>query len=241
MSERILVINGSPRADRGITSLVINHFLQGCHELGANSEIIHVAKSDLATCDGELACFFKTDRTCLKHTDDQGTEFIEKWIQADRILLASPLHFNSVSSYFIRFLERLLCTVEPFYTENAGYPTHKGPFASKPSAVIGVCAYPGVFNFNLFKEVMLNYQRVFWLEPGGNILLPMSRDYSVLTEKNPRYSRLLGILDRIRQAGREFMQDGEISLETEDQISADTDDFDTLIQEQTAYFARLYT
>ncbi len=241
MGERILVINGSHRAERGITSLVINKFLEGCHELGATSEVIQVAKSNLATCDGELACFFKADRKCLKYTDDQGEEFIEKWIQANRIVLASPLHFNSVSSYFIRFLERLLCTVEPFYTENVGYPTHKGPFASKLSVAIGVCAYPGVFNFNLFKEVMLNYQRVFWLEPDGNILLPMARDYSVLSEKNPRHPQLMEILATIVQAGREFMQGHEITLETEDQISVDTDDFDKLIQEQTAYFTRLHT
>ena len=38
-----------------------------------------------------------------------------------------------------------------------------------------------------------------------------------------------------------FMQNNEISLETEDQISAYTDDFDKLIKDQTDYFMRLHT
>ena len=240
MSDHILVINGSPRAQRGITNIVINKFLEGCHENSATSDIIHVSMSNLKQCSGELACFFRSDRKCQIHKGDQGAEFIDKWIKSDRIVLASPLHFNCVSSYLIRFLERLLCTVDPFFTENDGFPTHRGPFESKPSVVIGVCAYPGVFNFHLFKEVMLNYQKVFWLEPCGNILVPMSRDLSVLSEKNPRYEAVTKVVEAIVQAGREFMSDNEITMETEDRISADTDEFEKLIEEQTGYFMRLH-
>lgn len=240
MGEHILVVNGSPRAERGVTSIVINKFLEGCHERGATSEVVHVSRSNLEQCAGELACFFSSEKECKVHRNDQGAEFISKWIECDRIVLASPLHFNSVSSYLVRFLERILCTVDPFFTENDGFPTHRGPFESKPSAVIGVCAYPGVFNFNLFREVMLNYQKVFWLEPGGSILVPMSRDFSILTEKNPRYRQVMKVVETIVQAGREFMDTGEVAAETEEAISADTDDFDKLIEEQTGYFMRLH-
>jgi multimeric flavodoxin WrbA len=240
MGEHILVINSSPRAGRGTTAIVVNKFLEGCHEKGATSEIINVAKADLQHCAGELACFFNPDaKTCQVHRHDQGSEFTKKWIDADRIVLASPLHFNVASAHLMRFLERLICTVEPLYAENDGFPTHKGPCEGKPSVVIGVCAYPGVSNFNLFREVMLNYQKVFWLEPCGNVLVPMSRDLTVLNETNLRYKALTHVVEAIVRAGREFMDNNEISMETEAAISADTDDIEKLFGEFDGYFLKL--
>ncbi len=240
MSEHILVVNGSPRAQRGTTGIVVNQFLEGCHEAGATSEVIDIARSELRFCAGELACFFKADNhACRVHKKDKGIEFAEKWLQADRIVLASPLHFNTVSAHLMRFLERLICMSDPLYSENDGYPTHKGPYDSKPSVAIGVCAYPGVSNFNLFKEVMLNYQKVFWLEPGGYLLVPMSRDLTVLNKTNPRYAALQEVMAAIAQAAREFMTHNEIAMETEESISRDTDDLDRLHAEFDGYFLKL--
>ena len=240
MGEHILVINGSPRAQRGTTGIVVNQFLQGCHERGASSEIIEVATTDLKFCAGELACYFRpSHQSCRVHKVDQGSEFTEKWIRADRIVLASPLHFNSVTAHLQRFLERLICISSPYYVENDGYPTHEVPYPPKPSAVIGVCAYPGVANFTLFREVMLNYQKVFWLEGAGYVLVPMSRDLTVINQTNPRYRELQQVMAAIAQAGREFMTRNEISLETEDSISRDTDDLAKLHAEFDGYFAQL--
>ena len=240
MAEHVLVINGSPRASKGITNVVIEKFLEGCHEKGATSEVLHVARSNLKPCAGELACFFNPDdRRCQIHKTDQGAEFAAKWIEADRIVLASPLHFNSVTSYLVRFLERLICTVDPVYAENDGFPTHRGPCVGKPSVVIGVCAYPGVSNFTLFREVMLNYQRVFWLEPAGNLLVPMCRDLTVLGEANPRWEAVKGVVEAIVQAGREFMTNDAVAFETEEAVSAETADRETLLREFDGYFLRL--
>jgi multimeric flavodoxin WrbA len=240
MGDKILVVNGSPRADKGITNLVINKFLEGCHEKGATSEVIHVSKAKLRHCAGELACFFRPNvSSCQIHKSDQGKEFLEKWVAADRIVLASPLHFNIMSSYLMRFLERLICLSDPVIANNDGFPTHRGPYESKPGAVIGVGAYPGVANFDLFREVMLNLLKVFWLDPGGYVLVPMSRDLTVVNETNPRHEALTKILEAISQAGREWMEFGEISPETEEAVSADSDDINNLHNELDSYFIKL--
>ena len=225
MGEHILVINGSHRGRQGSTGMVVERFLQGCHEMGASSEIIEVANTELKFCAGELACYFKPDHlSCRVHKSDQGTAFIEKWIHADRILLASPLHLNNVSSHLKRFLERLICMSSPYYIENDGYPTHEVPYAPKPSVVIGVCAHPGIDNFFLFREVMLNYQKVFWLEGGGYVLVPRAQDLLTLDAASPHYRALQEVAAAITQAGREFMLHNEITLATEDAICRDMDD-----------------
>ncbi len=240
MAEHILVVNGSPRAQRGSTGIVVDKFLEGCHQQGATSEIIEVATSTLKFCAGELACYFRPDhQACRVHKNDQGAKFTDKWVNADRIILASPLHFNNVTAHLKRFLERLICMSSPYYVENDGYPTHEVPYQPKPCVVIGVCAYPGIANFNLFREVMLNYQKVFWLEPAGYVLVPMSRDLTVMNITNPRYESLLRVTAAITQAGREFITANSISMETEETIAMDTDDLDRLHAEFDGYFAQL--
>jgi len=242
MGEHILVVNGSPRGQRGTTGIVVKQFLAGCHTLGATSEIIEVAGADLKFCAGELACYFRPEhRSCRVHRVDQGGEFTDKWLAADRIVLACPLHFNSVTAHLKRFLERLICISSPYYVENDGYPTHQVPYPPKPSAVIGVCAYPGVANFDLFREVMLNYQKVFWLEGAGSVLVPMSRDLTVLNPTNPRYQALQEVMAAVARAGREFMEHNEVAPATEAAISRDTDDLAKLHAEFAGYFAQLIT
>lgn len=239
MPEHILVINGSPRADKGITEVVTRRFLQGCTENGATSEVIYVTKCKLNACAGELACYFTGRPECQVFRNDDGRELARKWVEADRIVLASPLHFNSTTSHLMRFMERLIAISDPLYIENDGFPTHKVPYAPKPSAVIGVCAYPGAHNFALFREVMLNYQKVFWLMPGGNVLVPMSRDMTVISPTNPRHEELLRVTEAIVQAGREWMQTGEITPETEENVSRDTDEYQKLLAEYDRYFLAL--
>lgn len=239
MGEHILVINGSPRADKGITEVVTRKFLEGCALHGATSEVVYVTKCRLSACAGELACYFTGSPRCQVFRDDDGTALAKKWIEADRIVLASPLHFNSVTSHITRFLERLIAISDPLYIENHGFPTHKVPYEPKPSAIIGVCAYPGVHNFALFREVMLNYQRVFWLEPGGAVLVPMSRDLTVLGASNPRRKEVTRVVDAITRAGREWMEGGEIPPETEEDISRDTDLYEKLLGEYDSYFTAL--
>ncbi|MEN8166485.1 MAG: NAD(P)H-dependent oxidoreductase, partial [Pseudomonadota bacterium] len=173
------------------------------------------------------------------HKVDQGAEFSEKWIKADRIILASPLHLNNVTAHLKRFLERLICMSSPYYIENDGYPTHQVPYPPKPSVVIGVCTYPGVDNFNLFREVMLNYQKVFWLEGAGYVLVPMSLDLTGLNSTNPRYEALKKVMATITQAGREFMTCNEISMDTEAAISLDTGELETLHAEFDEYCTQL--
>lgn len=239
MGEHILVINGSPRADKGITEVIAGKFLEGCAESGATSETVYLSKSDIKSCQGELACYFTRSSECQVFRNDDGRQLAQKWIAADRIVLASPLHFNSVTSHITRFLERLIAISDPLYLENDGFPTHKVPYEPKPSAVIGVCAYPGVHNFALFREVMLNYQRVFWLEPGGAVLVPMSRDLTVINETNPRHKEVARVVAAVAQAGREWMRDTEILPETEEEISRDTDDYKKLLGEYDGYFTAL--
>ncbi|PLX84903.1 MAG: hypothetical protein C0617_06025 [Desulfuromonas sp.] len=240
MSEHILVLNASPRADKGITELILETFLSSCRKAGATTETIYLSKMDITPCAGELACFFRQWKKCEVFPKDDGNLIAEKFRQADRVVLASPLHVYGVASHLTRTMERLVCLAGSNLAINDGVWTHPPPYkANRPSAVIGVCAFPGAHNFVLFKETMLTMQKVFWLQPGGNVLVPMSRDLSVLGGADPRRAEHQRILDACARAGVEFMKNDCISRETEEEISRPAGPIEELVKTFESYFVAM--
>jgi hypothetical protein len=242
VAEHVLAVNGSPRAERGITHLVLQRFLAGCRAAGATTEVLHLARLKITPCEGELGCFFSQKHVCEVHPDDEGDAAVRRFATADRIVLASPLHVYGISSHLQRFMERLIVMGKPNLAINDGVWTHPGfggDRPHRPSAVIGVCAFPGVHNFVLFREIMQTLQKVYWLGPSGNVLVPMSRDLSVLHPRNPRFAELQRVLAACERAGAEFMERGAVSPETEEEVSRPTAPIEDLVQAFEGYFAEL--
>ena len=51
---KITAFNGSPRAEKGNTNLVVEEFLRGAREAGADTENISLAKMNIKPC---INCF----------------------------------------------------------------------------------------------------------------------------------------------------------------------------------------
>ncbi len=242
MPEHVLAVNGSPRAERGITNLVLQRFLAGCRAAGATTETLQLARMRIEPCEGELGCFFNQRQVCEVHRDDDGDDAVRKFAAADRIVLASPLHVYGISSNLQRFMERLIVMGKPDLAINDGIWTHPGfggDRQHRPSAVVGVCAFPGVHNFVLFREIMQTLQKVYWLQPSGNVLVPMSRDLSVLHPQHPRSSELQRVLAAAEKAGAEFVAEGAVRPETEEEVSRPTAPVEVLVEAFEGYFAEL--
>jgi hypothetical protein len=242
MPDHVLAVNASPRADKGITDLVLQTFLAGCRQAGATTETIYLSKLRIEPCKGELSCFFTQRKTCEVFRDDDGNAAIAKYVAADRVVLASPLHVYGISSHLSRFMERCIALGAPELAVNDGVWTHPGlGRPNRPSATVGVCAFPGVHNFVLFREIMTTLQKVFWLAPSGSVLVPMSRDLSFLDPRHPRHTEHRRILSACKKAGEEFMTRGAIDPATEHEISRPTASREALIQAFEGYFSALRT
>ena len=100
---KVLVINGSPRAG-GNSDLLCDAFIRGAREAGHTVEKIALRDKAIAPCRACYACF----RTGACVQGDDMAEVLEKFQQADKVVLASPTYFSTMSGPMKTMIDRLL-------------------------------------------------------------------------------------------------------------------------------------
>ena len=85
---QVLAINGSPRR-RGNTEALLDAMAKGLAAAGALCEIVRVSDLDIHPCIGCGGC--EKGGECV--LEDDMTGLYPKIIEADRIVLASPIYF----------------------------------------------------------------------------------------------------------------------------------------------------
>ena len=105
---RVIAINGSPRKNFN-TATLLQFALNGASEMGAETALYHIGTMDFSPCKSCLACKSKklpqTGRCVL---NDCLTPVINDVLNADAIVLGSPIYFYTESASFRAFMERLL-------------------------------------------------------------------------------------------------------------------------------------
>lgn len=102
MSKKVLILSGSPRND-GNSDILCDEFMKGAKESGNEVEKIRVATKKIAPCS---ACYYCSDNggKCV-HKDDMA-EILQKMIDADVLVLATPVYFYSVSAQLKVVIDR---------------------------------------------------------------------------------------------------------------------------------------
>ena len=99
---KVLGINGSSRID-GNTAIIMNIVFEELKKAGIETELIQLGKDIIFPCKGCFAC--KGKNNCVYH-DDLFYKYFNKLIEADGILLGSPVYSADVSANMKAFLER---------------------------------------------------------------------------------------------------------------------------------------
>ncbi|NIQ37747.1 MAG: flavodoxin family protein [Proteobacteria bacterium] len=98
---RVLGLFCSPRK-RGNTDLLLDQFLKGAKEAGAETEKIHVCRIQIAPCNGCGAC----EKTGQCAIEDQMCGVYDRIDAADAIVLASPVYFYNVTAQCKTLIDR---------------------------------------------------------------------------------------------------------------------------------------
>ncbi len=101
---KVLAINGSPRKG-GNTSQLIDELFKVLQSEGIETEAIQVGGELIRGCNACYVCKKKQDKKC-HNDDDIINPIIEKMIDADGIILASPTYFANVSSELKAVIDR---------------------------------------------------------------------------------------------------------------------------------------
>ena len=100
----VLAINGSPHADEGNTAMILNPFLDGMKDAGANVELFYTRKLKIGPCNGDLSCWFKNPGKCGQ-TDDMQM-LLPKLKEADVIVWASPVYYAGITGPLKNLMDR---------------------------------------------------------------------------------------------------------------------------------------
>lgn len=101
MGKKVLILSGSPRKG-GNSDLLCDEFMRGAMESGNEVEKIRVASKKIAPCS---ACYYcKNSGECV-HKDDMA-EILQKMIDADVLVLASPIYFYSINAQLKAVIDR---------------------------------------------------------------------------------------------------------------------------------------
>ncbi len=92
---KVIAFNGSARKN-GNTSILIDNVFSPLRQAGIETEQYALAGSRIGGCIACYRCFETKDRRCAV-TDDVANDCIEKMLDADGIILASPTYFADMT------------------------------------------------------------------------------------------------------------------------------------------------
>jgi multimeric flavodoxin WrbA len=101
---KVIAFNGSARKD-GNTAVLINQVFSELEKQDIETEMIQFSSQKIRGCIACYKCFENKDQRCSVK-DDVVNDCIEKMLQADGIILASPTYFADVSSELKALIDR---------------------------------------------------------------------------------------------------------------------------------------
>lgn len=108
MSKKVLILSGSPRKG-GNSETLCDRFISGATEAGHETEKVYVHGQSIGFCKACYAC--KATRKCIQK--DDMASILEKMVQADVIVLATPVYFYTMDGQMKTLIDRTL----PRYTD----------------------------------------------------------------------------------------------------------------------------
>lgn len=213
---KITVFNGSPRGSHGNTSIIVENFLCGAQQAGAEVEQIFLAKYNIKACTSCKSCWERTPGECA--VKDDMSLFIPKFLESDIIGFASPVFVDNVTGIMKNFIDRLIVIGDPHWMKDEnGECRHLMRYA-KPDRML-VFSNSGFPEQSHFQVLRLFYKRMArnlgWkivgevYRGGGSLMMSKDPNIQPFLEK---YKALL------KKAGSEVINSGNISEITSSEL-----------------------
>jgi len=101
---KVIAFNGSGRKD-GNTAILIKYVFEELEKEGIDTELIQLSGKTIHGCRACYGCFKNKDQECVIKDDDVNL-YVKKMIEADAIILGSPVYFANMSSQLKALIDR---------------------------------------------------------------------------------------------------------------------------------------
>lgn len=150
---KVVALNGSPKKE-GNTYHAIKIVADELLKEGIEVEILHVGNKAIRGCIGCGGCFKNKNQKCV--IDDEANDYIQKMIEADGIILGSPVYYAGVAGTMKSFLDRA------FYVASANGDLFRHKVGASVTAVRRAGGMPAFQQLNTY----INYAEM--LMPSSN-------------------------------------------------------------------------
>jgi multimeric flavodoxin WrbA len=232
---KVLVFNSSPKMQNGLTAKVLNPFMRGMIQAGAETKIIYTKNLIIKPCDGCYKCWFLTPGKCVIHDDME--DILNQWTVYDIIVIGAPLYSDGLPSEMKRILDRRLPLSLPEIIRVKNSCHHKIRYSTegRKLMLVSTCGFWGLDNFDPLvshiKAVCRNGERKY----AGALLRPQS-----IALENRFARRNKNNADRVYEAfakaGYELINNGIISEKTLKDASGDLMPLNEYIKAANSYF-----
>ena len=215
---KVLAINGSPHGGKGNTALILDPFLEGLRDAGADVELVCTRDLDINPCLGCFGCWIKTPGKCVQQDDMAG--LLHKLRDADVWVFATPLYFDGPSGSLKNLMDRTTAFLRLPAEVRSGHSRHLVEEAVSGGKVLLVsnCGLWEIGNFETLAAQVKGFCRNVDREFVGALLRPHGQ---TLRDVLRRGEPVDDVLEAAREAGLQLARQGRVSKETLDIVGRD--------------------
>jgi multimeric flavodoxin WrbA len=201
---KVVVINGSPKMEKGNTAKILMPFLEGMEKAGASVELYYARRLNVKPCDGELHCWNKKPGQC--YIDDSMQLLYPKLREADILVLATPVYIP-LPGEMQNLINRMVPLMDPILRRQNGRTRARFRADVKISKFVLVSSsgWWEMGNFGTMLRIVKELAKDVNVEFAGALL----RSHSGRMAENQETAEK--IFEAARQAGYELVKKGKIS------------------------------
>ncbi|MDI6811350.1 MAG: flavodoxin family protein, partial [archaeon] len=215
--DKVLVINGSPRQDKGFTFFYLQYLLKGFESAGAEVEVVNIynERLNIEPCRGCFTCWTKTDGICV--IKDDANELLEKISNAYLTVYAFPLYIDSIPAKLKALLDRRFIILLPYFIPYHNLTRH--PIRNKKERYMVLFSVSGLPEVEQFKPLIKIFKGIA-RNSHTPLIATLLRPGAEGLHRHPHCRDYLGkVLVSLEHAGKEIIEKGKVSKNVTKAIS----------------------
>ncbi len=200
---KALVINGSARKEKGCTAMILNPFMNGMKQAGAQVNLLYTKQLNVNPCTGEFDCWYKNPGKC--YINDSMQPVYSKLREADILVLGIPVYLP-LPGEMQNFLNRLMPLLNPILRYRNGHTQIQlhDYVKIRKIALVSVCGWWEKGNFDTVTRIVKEISQKSSIEFVGSVLRPHAY---LLSKKKDKADK---IFKAIKEGGIRLVKEGSI-------------------------------
>lgn len=207
---KVFAVNGSPTMEKGDTALLLNAFLQGMTDAGAEVETHYTSRLELKPCScGQMYCWYQSPGECC--IQDEMQQLYPSIKAADILVLATPVYIP-LPGRMQDFMNRLCPLIKPQleFRDGRTRAERHPSFSTAKIVLLAVGGWWELENFDTVVQIVRDFSETAGVEFSGPVLRPHS---FLMYDKEGMTDAGTAVLENARNAGRQLVEAGRIAPE----------------------------